>query len=105
MEYDKHREHKEHKEHELKTEHAGSHPVPQRSNKRNSKFVVMAVLLGLLIVVAGMQSMELVDLKKSLGKDAATLAVSGGKSASGSGSSSDTLKKNLQNLPQMVGGC
>ena len=99
-------EHEENKEHRLEARHiTGHHPDHQRRDKGSSKFVVMAVLLGLLIVVAGMQAVELVNLKSSLSKDITTLAVSGKSSTGSSASSSSALKKNLQNLPQMVGGC
>lgn len=77
----------------------------EKEKEKNGKFVVMAVLLGLLIVVAGVQAMELVSLKSKLSGDMNALAAGNGKTSTGSGSSSSALKKNLQNLPQMVGGC
>lgn len=99
-------EHEEHKkeshanvEHHHKVTH---HPKA----KPNTKLWVMAIALGLLIVVAGVQAIELVGLKNKLNSEVSTLAVSG-KSAPtiSTGKSSGTLSKNLQNLPTMVGGC
>ena len=104
----------EHKEHEHKEIGHKTHPPhhTRSSHKKelpkNTKFVVMAVLLGLLIVVAGVQAIELVGLKDKLGSEMTTLLASSGKvvaATGGGGSASPSLKKNLQNLPTMVGGC
>lgn len=89
---------REHKEHD--TLNSSFH------NKKNEgvskKFVVMAVIMGLLILVAGVQAVELVSLKNKLNSGLSTLSASSGKTSTSSGAS---LPNNLQNLPSMVGGC
>ena len=71
-----------------------------------AKLWVMAIVLGLLIIVTGIQSMELVGLKDKLNNEVSTLTVSGGSAPTVStGQSSGSLANNLQNLPTMVGGC
>lgn len=61
----------------------------------------MAIVLGLLIVISGVQAIQLVSLRNQLDNEITTLSTS--KSTVSTGS--DTLSKNLQNLPSMVGGC
>lgn len=72
--------------------------------KPDKKLWIMAIALGLLIVVAGVQGVELVGLKNKVNTELSGLSVA----KSGISSNLDsggTLQKNLQNLPSMVGGC
>jgi hypothetical protein len=73
------------------------------TKKKPVKFLVMAVLLGLLIVVSAVQAVELVNLKNKVDTELSSLPVS--KPAASAGSPSDTLQNSIQNLPSMVGGC
>jgi len=68
----------------------------------------------LLIIVSAVQAVELVGLKGKLSGDLSSLGASvastGGKkvsvgSGTAGGASGGSLKKNLKNLPTMVGGC
>ena len=86
---EKHEHHETHKHHE------------EKSHKSNSKLLIMAIALGLLIVISGVQAIQLVSLRNQLDNEITTLSTS--KSTVSTGS--DTLSKNLQNLPSMVGGC
>jgi|APSaa5957512622_1039677.scaffolds.fasta_scaffold278169_2 hypothetical protein len=99
MEQEKTEVHHAHTEHHTEPAH---HHV-KKEKKMGSKFLIMAVLLGLLIVVAGFQSVQLVGLKDKVSEGMPALSA-GGSSSSG-GSSVDSLKKNLDSLPTMVGGC
>ena len=81
----------EHKHHE---EHA--------HNKPNMKLWIMAVAIGLLIILSGVQAVELVSLKNKLDKEITALGSS--KSTVSTGSSG-SLSDNIKNLPSMVGGC
>ena len=80
----------EHKHHEEHTHH-----------KPTINLWVMAAAIGLLIILSGIQAVELVSLKNKLDKEITALGSS--KSAVSAGSSG--LKDNLKNLPSMVGGC
>jgi flagellar basal body-associated protein FliL len=71
--------------------------------KPDKKLWIMVIALGLLIVVAGVQAIELVGLKNKVNTELTGLSIAKPTSSSSSGSS--TLQKNLQNLPSMVGGC
>ncbi|HLF55049.1 MAG TPA: hypothetical protein VI612_04990 [Candidatus Nanoarchaeia archaeon] len=66
-----------------------------------NKNVVIAIVLGALVLIAGIQAVQLFSLKgKIAGGQVGTTAVQAG----GSGGSPQ-IPSNLQNLPQMVGGC
>lgn len=77
--------------------------MERKKEKTNTKLVVIAVALGLLVVVAGIQSIQLVSLKSKVNAELTGIVVK--PSAPSSSSSSDTLQRNIKNLPQMVGGC
>ncbi|MBI4153812.1 hypothetical protein HY501_00595 [Candidatus Woesearchaeota archaeon] len=79
-------------------EHREPHHAPVHKSRANTTLVVLAVALLLLIVVAGVQAVELTQIKKQLEDEKTTLSVGG---ASGAGS----LKNSLESLPSMVGGC
>lgn len=64
------------------------------------KNIVIAIVLGVLIVIAGVQAYSLMSLKSSMGTQT-TSAVAPVASAPSSGG----VPSNIQNLPQMVGGC
>ena len=74
----------------------------EKSHKSNSKLLIMAIALGLLIVISGVQAVQLVNLNNKLNDEAITLAASSKSTVS---TGSDSLSKNLENLPSMVGGC
>jgi len=66
------------------------------------KNIVIAIVLGALVLIAGVQAFQLFSLKNkvaqgSVGVNAQTQA--------GSSGGSPQLPSNLQNLPNMVGGC
>ena len=91
--------HEPHKHEEHKTEeHHAMHVMPSKS-KPNSMLLVLGIALALLIVVAGVQAVELTKIKKQLEDEKTTLVASSG--AAGSSS----LKNSLDSLPSMVGGC
>ncbi|MDP3766134.1 MAG: hypothetical protein Q8R04_06495 [Nanoarchaeota archaeon] len=89
-------EHKHHEGHEHNAHHEG-----HIHHKPTIKLWVMAAAIGLLIILSGIQAVELVSLKSKLDKEITSLGSS--KSAVSTGSSG--LKDNLKNLPSMVGGC
>ncbi len=89
-------EHKHHEGHEHNAHHEG-----HTHHKPTIKLWVMAAAIGLLIILSGIQAVELVSLKNKLDKEITSLGSS--KSAVSIGSSG--LKDNLKNLPSMVGGC
>jgi len=93
-----HNEAHQHHEHHA-AEHA--HHEEHKSSNPNMKLWIMAVAIGLLIVISGVQAIELVSLKNKL-SEVEELGVS---SKSASTGSSDDLSNNLKNLPSMVGGC
>lgn len=99
-------EHKIHEhhagEHEHHEHHEQGHHEGHLHNKPGMKLWIMAAVLGLLIILSGIQAVELVSLKSKLDKEITALGSS--KSAASAGSSSG-LKDNLKNLPSMVGGC
>ncbi len=68
----------------------------------NIRMTVMAVVLGVLIVIAGIQTVALVGLNKQVSGSVTELKPQkisiGGSSAAGPGGE-------MQGLPQMVGGC
>ncbi|MAF35432.1 hypothetical protein CMO91_06345 [Candidatus Woesearchaeota archaeon] len=63
--------------------------------------VIIAVVLGVLVVIAGVQAFQMASLKNNVqqGGGAAAQPV-----ASGGGGGAQ-LPSNIQNLPGMVGGC
>lgn len=75
----------------------------KKDEQPNTKFIVMAVIVGILIVFSVMQSYEIANLKKELNTQLSTLSVVGKNPTTAQPGSN--LKKNLQNLPSMVGGC
>jgi len=67
------------------------------------KNVVIAIVLGVLVLIAGVQAFQLFTLKNKLADGQfSTNTATGAASPSGSG---PQLPSNLQNLPNMVGGC
>jgi len=66
-----------------------------------NKNVVIAIVLGALVLIAGIQAFQLFTLKTKLagGQISTTTAPAAG------GGSSPQLPSNLENLPSMVGGC
>lgn len=99
---EKHEKKHEHHETEHK-HHEGTHE--HTSKNKNTKMWIMAVALGLLIVISGVQAFELVGLKNKLNEDLADLVEGSSKQTISTGSSGGGLSDNLKNLPSMVGGC
>ena len=68
-----------------------------------NKNVIIAVVLGVLVLIAGVQAWQLMGIKSKISTGGAGLTVptAAGPSVSGS----PQLPSNLQNLPGMVGGC
>ncbi|HJO01557.1 MAG: hypothetical protein QF655_03935 [Candidatus Woesearchaeota archaeon] len=89
MEKHEHKHHEAHKHHE-------------KSRSSNTKLWIMAVALGLLIVISAVQAVGLVSLKNRLDNEITTLASTSKSTVSTGG---ESLSKNLENLPSMVGGC
>ena len=68
-----------------------------------NKNTIIVIVLAVLVLIAAVQAVELNQLKaKIVSNDISTSAVTTKTSSSGSGAS---LPSNLNNLPQMVGGC
>ena len=67
-----------------------------------NKNVVIAIVLGALILIAGVQAFQLFTIK---GKLASGEFRAGTATQSAGGGGSPQLPSNLQNLPDMVGGC
>jgi hypothetical protein len=67
-----------------------------------NKNVVIAIVLGALVLIAGVQAFQLFTLKTKLASGEIS---TGTPTQSGGSGSSPQLPSNLQNLPNMVGGC
>jgi hypothetical protein len=69
--------------------------------------VVIAVILGVLVLIAAVQAFQLVGLKTKLAGGAVQTATAGASLAAASGGQAGgaQLPPNLQDLPSMVGGC
>ncbi len=74
----------------------------QRSWER--KEILVAVLIGVLVLTAGIQTIQLVGLTRAEVVVPASGAIGGPVKAS-AGSPVPAIPTNLQNLPSMVGGC
>ena len=86
-------------------EHKEEHKhYAEHKKSKNTKFWIMAVALGLLMVISGVQAFELVSLKNKLNTDLSELVESSSKKTI-STKSGGSLSDNLNNLPSMVGGC
>ena len=66
-----------------------------------NKNVVIAIVLGALVLIAGIQAFQLFTLKEKLSSG----QISTGTPTQSGGSGNPQLPSNLQNLPEMVGGC
>lgn len=71
---------------------------------------IVAVILGVLVVISVVQAFQLNSLKTKIGEGQLSIGSSTGRTSvatpSGDGSrSTGSLPSNIQNLPQMVGGC
>ena len=70
-----------------------------------NKNIVIAVVLGVLVLIAAIQAVQLFGLKSRIGSNAQTSTINT-PVATGSGNGGGAqLPSNLQNLPSMVGGC
>jgi hypothetical protein len=67
-----------------------------------NKNVVIAIVLGALVLIAGIQAFQLFTLKDKLGSG--QISTSTATASSGAGGSPQ-LPSNLQDLPSQVGGC
>lgn len=80
------------------------------SNEKNTitinKQTVLIAALVVLVLVAGFQAVSLFNLKSTLGESGTSITAKATSPApSGGTSSTSKLKKNLDSLPSMVGGC
>ncbi len=97
-------EHEKEAEHEQKTEHyeVKKTDAPKRWERKE---MLVAVLIGVLVLTAGIQTIQLVGLTSA----EVVVSASGGAPLAGqaaaSGGSAPAVPTNLQNLPSMVGGC
>lgn len=67
-----------------------------------NKNIVIAIVLGALVLIAGVQAFQLFTLKTKLGSGEIS---TGTATQSGGSSSVPQLPSNLQELPSQVGGC
>jgi hypothetical protein len=67
-----------------------------------NKNIVIAIVLGALVLIAGIQAFQLFTLKDKLGSGQIS---AGTNTQASAGGGSPQLPSNLQNLPNMVGGC
>jgi hypothetical protein len=74
--------------------------MKNQETKMDKKLVIITIALGLLVILSGVQSFELVNLKEMVSDENINFASGSGPSSSGS-----SLSENLANLPTMVGGC
>ncbi|MBI4017286.1 MAG: hypothetical protein HY363_06360 [Candidatus Aenigmarchaeota archaeon] len=66
------------------------------------KNVIIAIVLGALVLVAGIQAFSLMSLTSKVQSGGAVVSAPAQAAGGGSGAA---LPSNLQNLPSMVGGC
>ena len=81
----------------------------QRKRKEEGKMnknVIIAVVLGVLVLIAALQAVQLFTLKGKLG-GTSTGSTQGSAAATAPATSgpAPATPPNIQNLPQMVGGC
>jgi len=72
------------------------------------KNVVASIVLGVLLLIAVVQGLQLSDIKGQLGDGVVGLSTSNDISSSPSkpiSSGKSSIPKSIQNLPSMVGGC
>ncbi len=67
----------------------------------SAKTKIAVIIIGVLIVISAIQAIELVEIKNTVKE----LSVKVAQYSSLTGKASDTLKKNIETLPGMVGGC
>lgn len=75
----------------------------KKSSKMDTKLLILAVAVALVLILSGVQAMQLSGLKSAVESGAGITAAK--TSSPSTSTSSETLQTNLQNLPQMVGGC
>lgn len=63
---------------------------------------IVAIVLGVLVLIAAVQAFQFSQIKSQLGQGTATVQTTAAPSTSGG---APTVPSSLQNLPQMVGGC
>jgi len=71
------------------------------TRKWERKEILMAALIGVLVLTAGMQTVQLTGMAKA----EVIVPTSAGAAPAASSSSGPSVPTNLQNLPSMVGGC
>ena len=87
-----------------KHRHKIHHRADKKDENPNMKLLIMTIALALLIIISGVQAVQLVGLKTKLNANLEDMAISASKTKVSTGSSG-SLSKNLENLPTMVGGC
>ena len=91
----------------LTEKNLGDVKAESKRGKLDLKVLAIVAVLGLLIMVSAVQAVELTSLKEKINtefSDLAVLSIGGGGITTASTTATD-LKKNLANLPSMVGGC
>lgn len=68
-----------------------------------NKNMVLAIALGVLIIVAGLQAYQLFNIKEKLSDSGVSLKSTSGKISTGTGT--PAVAPSLNELPSMVGGC
>ena len=77
--------------------------VPKKGNNQN---LIMSIILGIFIIISAFQSFQINNLQTQIEDGGIKISSSGGSSYSSSGSSKNSeVPSNIQDLPQMVGGC
>ena len=79
--------------------------VEDAPKETNMKVWAVVAVLGLLVVFSGFQALELANLKEKISIELTELTLASANEASDSTVTSADLQKNLDNLPDMVGGC
>ena len=71
------------------------------------KTTIIALVLGILVIISVVQSFQLYGLKEKIADGELSLSSSSSSTglATSSGKETGSLPANLQNLPEMVGGC
>lgn len=111
MEKKKHEKEEHPSAHEEKTgahhvKHIYHHQKKQHKDEgMDKKTIIMMVLVGLLVLFSGVQSMELMSLKGKLSDEGLTLGKASSSTKTAIGGGGGDLSNNLNNLPSMVGGC
>lgn len=77
-----------------------------KKETRNTKLWLMVLALGLLIVISGVQALELNSMREQVSELSTEIQlVASAPQATTISSSGSSLKSSIASLPSMVGGC